>query len=181
MARGILDYRAIEEKAERKVPLAKRDLTISQPKGESKRRSMSSQGKALVVHLSEEDWSKLLSLSTYLGIAPSILCRAFLRQEISRCSLQEGLDGLILQLTNPHLQQPFLSHREMEVLNLMIQGISNRGIASILEIGGQTVKNHVTSILRKMKANSRTHAVVLALRHNLAEPRTIFCQEDMKS
>ena len=60
-----------------------------------------------------------------------------------------------------------LSPREVQTLNCIAQGNSNKGIGRILGISEQTVKNHVSSILRKLVANDRTHAVVIALRQGL--------------
>ena len=57
-----------------------------------------------------------------------------------------------------------LSEREMEVLNLVVEGKSNKEIASLLGISHQTVKNHITSILRKFGVEDRTQAVVYALK-----------------
>ncbi len=57
-----------------------------------------------------------------------------------------------------------LSNREMEVLSYVTQGMSNKEIASLLGISYQTVKNHVTSILRKLSVDDRTQAAVYALR-----------------
>ncbi|MEE8391455.1 MAG: response regulator transcription factor [Anaerolineae bacterium] len=58
-----------------------------------------------------------------------------------------------------------LSPREMEILELVIQGMSNREIAYELGISHQTVKNHMTSILGKLGVTDRTQAAVYALRH----------------
>lgn len=58
-----------------------------------------------------------------------------------------------------------LSEREMEVLSCVVNGMSNKEIASALGISHQTVKNHVTSILRKFGVEDRTQAVVYALKH----------------
>ena len=58
-----------------------------------------------------------------------------------------------------------LSPREMEILELVIQGMSNREIAYDLGISHQTVKNHMTSILSKLGVADRTQAAVYALRH----------------
>ena len=58
-----------------------------------------------------------------------------------------------------------LTHRETQILNYIADGNSNKQIAHILEISEQTIKNHVSSILRKLNANDRTHAAVLAIRH----------------
>lgn len=58
-----------------------------------------------------------------------------------------------------------LSDRELEILSHVASGNANREIAYSLCISEQTIKNHVTSILRKLKAHNRTHAVVLAVRN----------------
>jgi DNA-binding NarL/FixJ family response regulator len=58
-----------------------------------------------------------------------------------------------------------LTHREMEILELIIEGLSNKGIAVRLGISQQTVKNHVTSILAKLNLDDRTQAAIYALRH----------------
>jgi two-component system response regulator DegU len=60
-----------------------------------------------------------------------------------------------------------LTPREMEILKHIGQGLLNKQIAVELGISEQTIKNHVTSILRKLNANARTEAVVLALRQGL--------------
>ncbi len=58
-----------------------------------------------------------------------------------------------------------LTSRETQILNCIADGNSNKQIASILQISEQTAKNHVSNILRKLNANDRAHAVVLAIRH----------------
>ncbi len=57
-----------------------------------------------------------------------------------------------------------LSPREMEVLQHITRGKSNKEIARDLSISRQTVKNHMTSILRKLAVNDRTQAAIYALR-----------------
>ena len=57
-----------------------------------------------------------------------------------------------------------LSPRELEILGYVANGYANKRIAIILELSAQTIKNHLTSILRKLDANDRTQAVVLAVR-----------------
>lgn len=56
-----------------------------------------------------------------------------------------------------------LSAREIEVLEHAARGSSNKIIARAMGISDQTVKNHLTSIMRKLAVNDRTHAVVYAL------------------
>lgn len=58
-----------------------------------------------------------------------------------------------------------LTPREVEILDCVARGNSNKEIASLLGISDQTVKNHITSILRKLQVNDRTQAVIYALRH----------------
>lgn len=60
-----------------------------------------------------------------------------------------------------------LSPRELEVLSLVADGKPNKQIGHSLNISEPTIKNHLTSILRKLNANDRTHAVVLAMRYGL--------------
>jgi len=58
-----------------------------------------------------------------------------------------------------------LTTRETQILSYVANGNTNKQIASALEISEQTIKNHVSAILRKLNANDRAHAVVLAIRH----------------
>ncbi|MFC2045078.1 LuxR C-terminal-related transcriptional regulator [Chloroflexota bacterium] len=60
-----------------------------------------------------------------------------------------------------------LTPRETEILNHIAQGYLNKQIAFQLGISEQTIKNHVTSILRKLNANARTEAVVVAIKQGL--------------
>jgi two-component system, NarL family, response regulator YdfI len=60
-----------------------------------------------------------------------------------------------------------LTPRELEILEMMAEGMSNRTIAARLSISSQTVKFHVASILAKLGAGSRTEAVTFGVRHVL--------------
>lgn len=57
-----------------------------------------------------------------------------------------------------------LSSREVQVLDFIAKGNSNKEIARAMNISDQTVKNHITSIMRKLAVNDRTQAVVYAMR-----------------
>ena len=70
--------------------------------------------------------------------------------------------------------QPRFTSREMQVLNYIAGGNSNKRIADTLGISAQTVKNYVSSILYKLNANHRAHAVALGIRSGL-----ITCQGDL--
>jgi DNA-binding NarL/FixJ family response regulator len=60
-------------------------------------------------------------------------------------------------------QQP-LSRREYQVLQLIADGLENQAIAKVLYVSVETVRTHVKSILRKLSARDRTHAVAVAFR-----------------
>jgi len=60
-----------------------------------------------------------------------------------------------------------LTNRERQILSYIAEGNSNKQIARILSISEQTIKNHVSAIMRKLNANDRAHAVVLAIRRGL--------------
>ncbi|OXS54386.1 LuxR family two component transcriptional regulator [Bacillus sp. V-88] len=64
-----------------------------------------------------------------------------------------------------------LTRRECEVLQLLADGKSNRGIGEGLYISEKTVKNHVSNILQKMNVNDRTQAVVTAIKNGWVEVR----------
>lgn len=63
-----------------------------------------------------------------------------------------------------------LSERETDVLRLLAQGHSNKELAQALEISEKTVKAHITSILTKLNASSRTQAALYAVRAGLVPP-----------
>ncbi|HTP02399.1 MAG TPA: response regulator transcription factor [Anaerolineales bacterium] len=79
--------------------------------------------------------------------------------------IEEQIEGARRSYSEPGSPFHPLSEREMEVLECVVQGMSNKEIAGLLGISHQTVKNHVTSILRKFGVEDRTQAVVYALKH----------------
>ncbi|TES88662.1 MAG: response regulator transcription factor, partial [Dehalococcoidia bacterium] len=86
------------------------------------------------------------SLTTRPKLAEQVL------QQFQELSLRSEAESFISPLTP----------REMEILQYIAQGYLNKQIAAELDISEQTIKNHVTSILRKLNANARTEAVVVA-------------------
>ena len=83
------------------------------------------------------------------------IARHVLRQFEDFASMGKAMETLVTPLTT----------RETQILNHIANGNTNKQIASILQISEQTIKNHVSAILRKLNANDRAHAVVLAIRH----------------
>jgi NarL family two-component system response regulator LiaR len=65
-----------------------------------------------------------------------------------------------------------LTEREREVLDLMVKGLDNNKIAETLVVSRSTVKFHVSNILSKLYATSRTEAVVIALQHHLVSQQS---------
>jgi DNA-binding NarL/FixJ family response regulator len=68
-----------------------------------------------------------------------------------------------------HVAEDDLSSREIDVLRLIATGNANKEIAVRLSIGDETVKSHVTSILGKLSARDRTHAVTIGLKRGIIE------------
>ncbi len=62
-----------------------------------------------------------------------------------------------------HISNDALSARELEVLQSVSTGKSNKAVADCLRISEDTVKGHVRNVLAKLRANDRTHAVMIAL------------------
>lgn len=58
-----------------------------------------------------------------------------------------------------------LTQRELQILSCIANGGTNKQVANMLGISEQTIKNHVSAILRKLNANDRAHAVALAIRN----------------
>jgi DNA-binding NarL/FixJ family response regulator len=69
----------------------------------------------------------------------------------------------------PSLITDELSEREVDVLRLLAQGLTNADIAARLYLAEGTVRNHVSAILAKLDVADRTQAAVLAIRHGLGD------------
>lgn len=109
--------------------------------------------------------SELMTLVRRVGrgeylINENVLSRPFVAAKVLNqfrelATLDEAHDAVFSPLTP----------REVEILDCVARGNSNKEIARLLSISDQTVKNHITSILRKLAVNDRTQAVIFALRH----------------
>ncbi|MDP4108115.1 MAG: response regulator transcription factor [Bacillota bacterium] len=84
-----------------------------------------------------------------------------------------GGSGVYSNLHTIEIRRPLhlLTRRECEVLQMLADGKSNRGIGEALFISEKTVKNHVSNILQKMNVNDRTQAVVVAIKNGWVEVR----------
>ena len=85
-----------------------------------------------------------------------------------RATLAPAAAQALVQTANQPPTPGFnLTEREREVLTLMIEGLNNTQIAAKLMVSPSTIKSHVSNILSKTGAASRTEAVTFALRHHL--------------
>ncbi|MFC2013071.1 response regulator transcription factor [Chloroflexota bacterium] len=75
----------------------------------------------------------------------------------------QQLQGVFHKSESRQFEAPPLSPRELEILNHIACGYINKQVARKLGISEQTIKNHMSSILRKLEVNDRTQAVVMAM------------------
>ena len=64
-----------------------------------------------------------------------------------------------------------MTQREEEVLDLLTQGVTYKGVAQQLFISETTVKTHVNNIFQKLQVNDRTQAVLYAINHGFTSKR----------
>ena len=96
------------------------------------------------------------------GSPPEDLVRAVRTVASGRPFVDPSLSPALI-MTGPASDAP-LSEREREILQLLADGMSNADAAQRLFISQETVKSHVRHILAKLEADTRTHAVAIALR-----------------
>ena len=96
------------------------------------------------------------------------LAAAIRAASLGKSTLSPEAARVLVQATRP-TKQPWLelTEREMEVLNFVVQGQSNRQIADAMFISVATVKAHVSNILSKLQVSSRTEAIAYAIKHRL--------------
>jgi DNA-binding NarL/FixJ family response regulator len=90
----------------------------------------------------------------------SIIARPAVAERVLRQFQEMASMGLVKE----KLAAP-LTHREIQILSYIANGSTNKQVAHVLGISEQTIKNHVSAILRKLNANDRAHAVALAIRN----------------
>lgn len=127
--------------------------------------------------------ARIIVLTTYSGDvravralqagASAYLLKDTLRRELMQ-TLRDVHDGKrhqmpasVAESIAAHVTDDRLSPREIEVLGHVAAGLSNRLIGERMDISEQTVKGHMKSILDKLQARDRTHAVTVALRRGI--------------
>jgi DNA-binding NarL/FixJ family response regulator len=128
--------------------------------------------------------ARFIVLTTYLGDAQALralksgavgfLLKATLRRDLldGIRTVHQGQRLLQPEVASElalHTADPTLTEREVEVLKLVARGFSNKAVADRLRITEDTIKGHVRSIMEKLKANDRTHAVTIALQRGFFE------------
>jgi len=96
------------------------------------------------------------------------LAKAIRDAASGRSTLAPEAARVLIQATRP-TNQPWydLTERELEVLNLVVQGQSNQQIADAMVISLATVKAHISSILSKLQVSSRAEATAYAIKHKI--------------
>ena len=130
----------------------------------------------------EWPWAKIIVLSTFGGdvMAQRALragAQAYLLKGMVRGELLETIrvvhggamwiQAEVASSIATHVNETALTGREVQVLELIANGKSNKQIAYNLSINEETAKSHVKNILAKLHANDRTHAVTMALRRGI--------------
>lgn len=139
---------------------------------------------ALSLILDEFPDAKVIVLTTYPGDAQVMRAikagaRGYLLKDMLRTELldalrtvaagQRRIPSAVAAMMAEHVVDNALSNREVEVLRLVAQGRSNKRVAAELALSEETVKTHMRSILEKLSADDRTHAVTIALRRGIIE------------
>ena len=93
-----------------------------------------------------------------LPIVDSLISKPQILERVIRGFQELSAKGIATDATRAPITE-----RETEILSYAARGYGNKQIANALKISEQTIKNHMTSILRKLDANDRTQAVVMAM------------------
>jgi NarL family two-component system response regulator LiaR len=101
-------------------------------------------------------------------ISADELARAIRLAYAGRATLSPEAAQSLVETTNlPPAPGLDLTERELDVLTLMVEGLSNNQIAAKLGVSTSTIKSHVSNVLSKLGVGSRTEAVTLALRNHI--------------
>ncbi len=127
----------------------------------------------------EHPLARFVVLTTYSGDvlvnrafksgASGYLLKSMLREELIETirTVHAGGRRIPLEIAQDmaeHLDEELLTSREVEVLRRISEGCSNRAAAARLNITEETVKSHIKNVFAKLRANDRTHAVLIAMK-----------------
>lgn len=101
-------------------------------------------------------------------VSADVLIQAIRAANFGRAILSQEVLQAIFQTANSLKASDFnLTSREREILTMMIEGLNNKQIAIKLTVSLSTIKSHVSKILSKLGVESRTEAVMLAMRNHI--------------
>ena len=109
-------------------------------------------------------------VSSYIvkNISPDELVKAIRSTFLGKIILSpQAVKAIVEEIKDPSVKKISLTIQELNVLELLVKGCSNKVIAQKLFISNHTVKFHVTSILSKLGAGTRTEAAYIATQQNL--------------
>jgi DNA-binding NarL/FixJ family response regulator len=139
---------------------------------------------AMTAILAEFPEAKIIVLTTFSGDAQILRAlksgaRGYLLKDLLRTELLDAIRTVhagrkrippeIAAQIAEHASDTTLTRREIEVLQLVAAGNPNKLVADQLSVTEDTVKMHVKSILSKLGANDRTHAVTIAVKRGIME------------
>ncbi len=84
-------------------------------------------------------------------------------------SLIPMLNSKMIEKNEDYGKLENLTRKELQILKMLSAGLSNREIATRMEISEHTVKNHLTRIFKKIGVKDRTHAAIFTIRNNLID------------
>ena len=108
--------------------------------------------------------------SSYIvkNISPDELINAIRSTFLGKIILSsQAIEAIVEEIKDPSVKKFSLTTQELNVLEFLVKGCSNKVIAQKLFISNHTVKFHVTSILNKLGAGTRTEAAYIATQQNL--------------
>ena len=166
---------AVERFREHRPDVTLMDLQMPQMKGVE----------AIQTIRAEFTGARILVVTTYDGDVQALraikagamgfLLKKMLRKELPEAirAVHDGkrriLGEIALAIAEHSVEDP-LTQRELEVLRSVAEGIANKEVAARLSISQETVKAHMGSILSKLSANDRTHAVLIGMKRGIIDP-----------
>jgi two-component system NarL family response regulator len=122
---------------------------------------------ALSTFSGDEDIRRALAAGAQAYLSKDVLHDELLTAIYAVHSGRKYLTAAVAANLEARGPRPELTTRELEVLQLIVQGLMNKNIAHTLGIAEHTVKNHVKSILEKLGANDRTEAATAAIQRGI--------------
>jgi two-component system NarL family response regulator len=121
---------------------------------------------ALTTYGGDEDIRRALAAGVQAYLTKDVLHDELLKAIRAVAAGQSYLPAAVAAVA-AQTPRPDLSARELQVLELIVQGLANKQIAYALEIAEHTVKNHVKNILSKLGAQDRTQAATAAIQRGI--------------